>query len=110
MTEELEMIIFSIVGSAGEVKILAHEALAESFKGNFEKAEELIKDAEKAILKAHNVQTDLIQKEAAGESIMLFVHAQDHIMTAMSEKELIKNLIKQNKKIKELEEKNFKFN
>lgn len=107
MTEELEMIVFSIVGNAGEAKSLAQEALNESFKGNFEKSDELLKEAEKAILKAHNVQTDLIQKEASGESVpvnMLFVHAQDHIMTAITEKELIKKIVLQNKKIKELED------
>lgn len=108
MTEELEMIVFSIVGNAGEAKSLAHEALNASFDGDFEKSDKLIKEAEIAILKAHNVQTDLIQKEADGQHIevtMFFVHAQDHIMTAISEKELIKKMIQQNKKIKELENK-----
>lgn len=108
MTEELEMIIFSIVGNAGEAKSLAHEALAASFDGNFEKSDKLMKDAEAAILRAHNVQTDLIQKEADGQHVevtMLFVHAQDHIMTAISEKELIKKMIQQNRRIKDLEEK-----
>lgn len=45
-----------------------------------------------------------------GESIpvsMLFIHAQDHIMTAISEKELIKKMILQNKKINELENRIF---
>ncbi|WP_427042747.1 PTS lactose/cellobiose transporter subunit IIA (plasmid) [Fusobacterium sp. SB021] len=51
-----------------------------------------------------------MQKEASGESIpvsMLFIHAQDHIMTAISEKELIKKMILQNKKINELENRIF---
>lgn len=108
MNEELEMIVFSIVGNAGEAKSLAHEALAASFNGEFEKSDKLMKEAEEAILKAHNVQTDLIQKEADGQHVevtMLFVHAQDHIMTAISEKELIKKMILQNKRIKALEDK-----
>lgn len=106
MTEELEMIVFSIVGNAGEAKSLAQEALALSFEGNFTEAEDVLKKSNEAILKAHAIQTDLIQKEAAGESTpitMLFVHAQDHLMTAISEKELIKKMIIQNKKIFELE-------
>ncbi|MGL5055972.1 MAG: PTS lactose/cellobiose transporter subunit IIA, partial [Fusobacteriaceae bacterium] len=70
-----------------------------------EEAEAMIKEAEKAIRQAHYVQTDLIQKEAAGEKMpisMVFIHAQDHLMTAISEKELIKRLIKTNAKLDEL--------
>ncbi|MGL5983408.1 MAG: PTS lactose/cellobiose transporter subunit IIA [Cetobacterium sp.] len=99
MTEELEEIIFTIVGQAGECRGLAYEALGEAEKGNFEAAAVMLKSAESAIHKAHYVQTDLIQKEAAGEPTpisMVFVHAQDHLMTAISEKELIKKLVKMN--------------
>ncbi|WP_432205665.1 PTS lactose/cellobiose transporter subunit IIA (plasmid) [Cetobacterium somerae] len=106
MTEELEMIVFSIVGNAGEAKSLAQEALTFSFNGKFDEANELLKKSNEAILKAHAIQTDLIQKEAGGEPTpisMLFVHAQDHLMTAISEKELIKKMILQNKRIFELE-------
>ncbi|MGL6023673.1 MAG: PTS lactose/cellobiose transporter subunit IIA [Cetobacterium sp.] len=99
MTEELEEIIFTIVGQAGECRGLSYEALGEAEKGNFEEAAAKLKEAESAIHKAHYVQTDLIQKEAAGEPTpisMVFVHAQDHLMTAISEKELIKKLVKMN--------------
>lgn len=107
MNEELETIICSIIGNAGEAKSLSYEALNASIKGDFEKSDNLIKEAEKAILKVHNIQTTLIQKEASGEKLelsMLFIHAQDHIMTAITENELIKKMILQNKKIKELED------
>lgn len=106
MTEELEMIIFTIVGNAGEAKSLAQEALNLSFEGKFEESEEQLKKANEAILRAHAIQTDLIQKEAGGEPTpinMLFVHAQDHLMTAISEKTLIQKMILQNKKIFNLE-------
>ncbi|MGL5725668.1 PTS lactose/cellobiose transporter subunit IIA [Cetobacterium sp.] len=49
-----------------------------------------------------------MQKEAGGNRMtitMLFVHAQDHLMTALSERELIKKMIKQNARILELEKK-----
>lgn len=78
MSEELEEIIFTIVGQAGECRGLAYEALGEAEKGNFEEA-------------------GVKLKEAAGEPTpisMVFVHAQDHLMTAISEKELIKRMIK----------------
>ncbi|MCQ8212072.1 PTS lactose/cellobiose transporter subunit IIA [Cetobacterium somerae] len=97
MSEELEEIIFTIVGQAGECRGLSYEALGEAEKGDFEAAAAKLKEAESAIHKAHYVQTDLIQKEAAGEPTpisMVFVHAQDHLMTAIAEKELIKKMIK----------------
>ncbi|MGL4403954.1 MAG: PTS lactose/cellobiose transporter subunit IIA [Fusobacteriaceae bacterium] len=105
MDEQLEEIVFSIVGFAGECRGLAFEALGLSENGKIMEAEAMLKEAEKALHQAHYVQTDLIQKEAAGEKMpisMVFVHAQDHLMTAISEKELIKKLVKTNAKLDEL--------
>lgn len=107
--EELELIVFSIVGSAGDAKTHAYKALELSEEGLFEEAEESLKKSNEAFLKAHYVQTDLIQKEAAGDNMvitMLFVHAQDHLMTALSERELIKKMIKINKRLFKLEKGN----
>ena len=98
--DELEEIIFSIVAYAGEAKGCAHQALAF--------AEEGMKECDSAVLKAHHVQTDMIQKEAGGQKVplsMVFVHAQDHLMTALSERELIKKMIKLNKRLFALENK-----
>ena len=106
--EELETVVFGIVGHAGEAKGYAYKALALSEEGNFVEAEEMLKKCDEAVLKAHHIQTDLIQKEAGGNRMpitMLFVHAQDHLMTAFSERELIKKMIKQNTRILELEKK-----
>ncbi|MCQ8212008.1 MAG: PTS lactose/cellobiose transporter subunit IIA [Cetobacterium sp.] len=106
--EELEEIIFSIVAYAGEAKGCAHQALAFAEEGKFEEAEECMKECDAAVLKAHHVQTDMIQKEAGGQKIPLsivFVHAQDHLMTALSERELIKKMIKLNKRLFALENK-----
>ncbi len=104
--EQLEEIIFSIVAYAGEAKGFAHQALAYAEEGNFDEAENCLKECDAAVLKAHHVQTDMIQREAAGETVPLsivFVHAQDHLMTALSERELIKKMIKLNKRLFALE-------
>jgi len=48
------------------------------------------------------VQTSIIQAEARGEKpevSVLFVHAQDQLMTAMESKTLIESLIRMHKKI-----------
>lgn len=63
---------------------------------DFEKAETLLAEAEKLILKAHIAQTETIQSQAAGESVeysLLFIHAQDTLMTSMSELRIIKSLL-----------------
>ena len=65
--------------------------------GDFAKAEALIKEGDDLILNAHNQQTELITKEAAGEKIdigFLTVHAQDHLMTAMLLSDMDKRFLK----------------
>ena len=100
MTEEQEKFIeenvFPIISLAGESKSLAYEALRLAKENKFDEAEEKMKEADSLLLKSHEFQTNLISREADGEKIeitMLFVHAQDHLMTAMSEKNLIKEMI-----------------
>ena len=104
--EQMELVVFEIVNSAGTAKGLAYEALSEAEKGNFEKAENLLKEADEALLSAHNVQTEIIQAEVSGEGItpsVLFVHSQDHLMTAIEAKTLIEGMIKMYKRIDKLE-------
>lgn len=100
MTEEQEKFmeenVFPIISLAGESKSLAYEALRLAKENKFDEAEEKMKEADSLLLKSHEFQTNLISREADGEKIeitMLFVHAQDHLMTAMSEKKLIKEMI-----------------
>jgi cellobiose PTS system EIIA component len=52
---------------------------------------------------AHQLQTKLIQAELNGalkEKTLLLIHAQDHLMTAMSEQKLIERMIRIIKKLK----------
>ena len=106
--EEMEMIIFEIISNGGNAKGLAYEAIASAEEGDFEKAEALLKEADESLVKAHQIQTDLIQSEAAGQHhdvTVLFVHAQDHLMTAMEVRTLAENFIKINKRLYALENK-----
>lgn len=98
----MEMIIFNIINYAGTAKGLAYEALNEAEKGNYDKIPELMKEADQNLLEAHKVQTSIIQAEARGEKpevSVLFVHAQDQLMTAMESKTLIESLIRMHEKI-----------
>lgn len=102
MTEQMELIIFEIISTGGTAKGLAYEALEAAEKGNFEEAERLLKESDEALNQAHKVQTDIIQAEARGEHTdvsVLFVHAQDHLMTAIEARNLIEKMIKMYKVI-----------
>lgn len=92
----MEENVFPIISLAGESKSLAYEALRLAKENKFEEADKKMEEADKILLQSHEYQTNLITKEANGEKFninMLFIHAQDHLMTAMSEKNLIKELI-----------------
>ncbi|UUX35179.1 PTS lactose/cellobiose transporter subunit IIA [Fundicoccus culcitae] len=106
--EEMEQIIFEIISNGGNAKGLAYEAIMEAEKGNYEKADELLVEADAYLKTAHQVQTNLIQEEAAGKNhdvTVLFVHAQDHLMTSMEVRSLADYFIKLNKRVNELENK-----
>ena len=94
--EELESVVMNLIINAGEAKGFAYEALEKVNEGKYEEADELMKKANKALGVAHDSQTELLQKEATGEKTeisIFFVHAQDHLMTAISEKNLIEQII-----------------
>jgi cellobiose PTS system EIIA component len=102
MTEE---IIFTIILHAGNARAEAYEALRAAQAGEFDKAAEHLRQAEEEVSAAHRVQADMIQQEAQGNKVeitLLFVHAQDHLMTALSEKNLIENMVEMHKTIKQL--------
>lgn len=103
--DNIEEIIFSIIVHSGNAKSILNEALQHAQNNNFEEAFCLIEEANKELGKAHKIQTSIIQKESRGEKVhisILFVHAQDHLMTALSEKSLITNMINLYKEIYKL--------
>jgi PTS system cellobiose-specific IIA component len=94
--EELENVPFELILYAGNGRSYSMEAIQEAKKGNYAEADELIKKASKELGKAHEFQTKLIQSEANGESNpvnILLVHAQDHLMTAMTVRDLATEIV-----------------
>lgn len=93
ITEET---IFQIILHGGNGKSLAMEAISLARQGDFTEAEKKLKESEAAINEAHQIQTDLIQNEAKGNKTdlsLLMVHAQDHLMTAITVKDLAKEIV-----------------
>lgn len=95
--DDMAMVAMEIVAYAGDARTKYLQAMDAISEKNFDKANALIKEGDDLILSAHNQQTELITKEAAGENIeigFLTVHAQDHLMTAMLLSDMCKRFIK----------------
>ncbi|MCY1039239.1 PTS lactose/cellobiose transporter subunit IIA [Staphylococcus nepalensis] len=104
MSEQNEQSIFEIISHGGNARSLAYEALDAATEFNFEQANQFMEQAKQEMSKAHNIQTELIQSEINGDKVetsLLMIHAQDHLMTAISEKNLIKKMIVLYKKLEE---------
>lgn len=103
MDTNQELMIMELVVNAGEGRSFAMEALKAARTGDYEKAGELVKKSEQSIQNAHKSQIDIISKEAAGEPFpmsLLMVHAQDHVMNAMTVLDLAKEMIQMYKMMK----------
>jgi PTS system cellobiose-specific IIA component len=97
---DYEQIVMHLVVNGGEARTSALKAVAAAREGDIEKAGALMKSAGESLSEAHKIQTDLIQKEAGGEKTeisLLMVHAQDHLMNAMTVMDLAQELIKSSK-------------
>lgn len=85
-----------IIMKAGNARTKANEAMDDVAAFQFIEAKNKIAEARIEITKAHQEQTEIIQKEAAGvhyESCLLFTHAQDTLMTIMSEVNLAEKMV-----------------
>lgn len=89
-------VAMQIIVHAGEARTRANEALDALSEKDFETAKAKMGEAHREITLAHQSQTEVIQREAAGEKIdggVLFSHAQDTLMTVMSEVNLSDRLV-----------------
>lgn len=94
--EAANMVGFEIVAYAGEARTNLLEAINASRDGDYEKAEQLIKEADESIKEAHNAQTQMLAQEAGGEAVevgFIMVHGQDHLMTTILLRDLVKHLM-----------------
>ncbi|MCY6959933.1 PTS lactose/cellobiose transporter subunit IIA [Clostridium brassicae] len=92
----MEEMILNIITHSGEARSCAMEAIQYAKKGEFDKAKKSIEQSNEELGHAHNYQTNLIQEEAKGnkaEISLLLIHAQDHLMTTMTLKDLANELV-----------------
>lgn len=102
----LEQIVFNLVLHGGNARAKAYEALDAAEEGDFELAEKCLEEADQEFYEGHDYQNMLIQGQMDSETPnFLVIHAQDQLMTALSEKNLIKREITLYKKVDELQKK-----
>lgn len=100
---DLQENTMQLIVAAGNARSFAMEAIGKAKIGNIEEARELLNKALEEVNNAHKMQTRLIQEEAAGNKIelnLLMVHAQDHLMNAITVKDLASEFIDLYEKMK----------
>ncbi|WP_077611373.1 PTS lactose/cellobiose transporter subunit IIA [Clostridium sp. Marseille-P2415] len=101
MDIKIETIMMELVVNGGNARSCALQAIAAAREGKIELAEKQLKEADEAIERAHEFQTGILQAEASGEHLemsLIMVHAQDHLMNAMTVRDLANEFIKLYKK------------
>ncbi len=91
-----ERISFEMISNAGQARNLILDAMDFIRDEKYAEAENLIKDAEALILKAHKYHLDMVSKEAKGEKVpidLLLVHAMNILLVAESERDMSKKIM-----------------
>ena len=94
--KDINMIALEVIMNAGDGRDKVDEALAAMAEGRLEQADALLREAEQLIAKAHNAQTEVVQSQVSGEDTeysLLFVHAQDTVMTITTELRMAQKLL-----------------
>ena len=94
---ELQMTCFEIISYVGTAKSMYINAVQKAKEGDFDAAEELIKQGDEAYNGGHDVHMGLLKKEANGELQgpfnVLISHAQDYVMTGMAMKDMAVEIV-----------------
>ena len=99
--EDLSELSFQLILHSGNARSCAMEAIALQKQGKSSEAQDKLKEAEEEFVAAHKIQTSLIQQEVNGEKFdipMLLIHAQDHLMTSMTTKDLAIEIVELHEK------------
>ena len=98
---EVEQVIMELIIHAGNARSLAIEAISKAREDSFEEADSLMKQADEEMITAHKAQSQLLCNETNGSQVpltLLMVHAQDHVMNAITVKDLANEIIANMKK------------
>lgn len=100
--EQLLQAVMGLIIHSGNAKSECMEAIQLAKQGQFDEAEKKLEAASQELTEAHHSQTALLSEEAKGEHVqvtLLLIHAQDHLMTSLTFKDLAKEVIEIHKKL-----------
>ena len=100
--EELQVAAFEIILNSGNARTSVHEAFTAMRESSYDRASQLLETANEELLLAHQAQTKLLQEYAGGTEIkieIIMVHAQDHLMTTMTLREVALEMLELYKKL-----------
>ncbi|MDQ0221907.1 PTS cellobiose transporter subunit IIA [Streptococcus moroccensis] len=100
--EDVQVAAFEIILNSGNARTVVHEAFADMREGRYEDAAKKLEDANEELLLAHQAQTHLLQEYAGGTEIkieIIMVHAQDHLMTTMTLREVALEMLELYRKV-----------
>ncbi|SMO31906.1 PTS lactose/cellobiose transporter subunit IIA [Melghirimyces algeriensis] len=103
-----EEIGFQLILHSGNARSKIIQSLREYRAGNVSEAENLLTQVEGDLSMAHQIHFHMIQKEANGEKTefsLLLMHAEDHLMSILTMKELVKELLEVFKSVDLIERK-----
>lgn len=104
--EELNAYAMEMIVHSGNGRNLLNQALDALYEGDENIYEEKMAEAKKEMQTAHSAQTKVLQgtiTDPETKPNILFTHAQDTLMTVMSEMNTAKHLARILKKIKEIQ-------
>jgi len=88
--------VFQIILYAGNARSSAMEAIELAKAGKFEEAREQLTVSSNELVASHKIQTQFIRREASGEKTemsVMIVHAQDHLMNAISIRDMASEFV-----------------
>ena len=107
--EGLELTAFEIISAVGTARSSYIESIQKAKAGNFEEAEQLIKDGDEMFVQGHHAHAGLLQVEAEqgqGSAVSLIIlHAEDQLMSAEGFKTIALEFIDLYKRLEKLEKK-----
>lgn len=93
---EINQVAMVLIANSGDARSKFMEAIALVKDQDFDQAQDKFDEGKASLRLAHQAQTDLLTQEAGGERValsLLLLHAQDHLMNAMTVRDFAQELI-----------------
>lgn len=102
--EQIQSVAFEIILHSGSSRTMVHEAFEMMRNNKFKDSTDKLDEANEELLLAHQSQTNLMRQYSSGENInidIIMVHAQDHLMTTMTLREVALEMLYLYKKLED---------